>query len=218
MVPGRNPAIGTTASESIISIQMLAKAESVAEAERLIDDDVREIKSRLGSLIFGEEEDTLESVTGNMLAERNRTLSTAESCTGGLIGKMITDVSGSSVYYLGGFVTYSNQRKIASLGVPAELIDTHGAVSEEVARAMADGCRKTAGSDYALSVTGVAGPTGGTDAKPVGLIFIGLAGPSGTTVIERRFRPTAARENIRGYAARTALNLLRTQLSIDEPN
>ena len=129
-----------------------------------------------------------------------------------MIGKLLTDVPGSSAYYLGGFITYSNEWKVAALGVPARMIEAHGAVSDQVARAMAEGCRRIVGSDYALSVTGIAGPDGGTNDKPVGLVYIALAGPADTTTKECRFSERLGREAIRSRSAQTALNMLRRKL------
>ena len=152
-----------------------------------------------------------------MLGAAEQTVATAESCTGGLLGKLLTDVSGSSAYYVGGFVTYSNTQKTERLGVPAELIERHGAVSAVVAEAMAAGCRRTTGSDYALAITGVAGPTGGTPEKPVGLVYVALAGPRSGSVKECHFSDRLGREAIRDRSAKTALNLLRLTLMAAAP-
>lgn len=209
---GRNPEVGTTAELGIISVHINARADAPAEAARLLDDTEAEIRRRLGDSIFGRGEDTLSGVVGELLAARGQTVSTAESCTGGLIGALLTDVSGSSRYYAGGAVTYANEAKTELLGVcPADL-EQYGAVSAPVAQAMACGVAERLHSDYAISATGVAGPTGGTPAKPVGLVFIGLHTPSGTTVAEHHFGHDSARSVIRMRAARTALNLLRLRL------
>jgi PncC family amidohydrolase len=144
--------------------------------------------------------------------ERGRTIATAESCTGGLIAKRLTDVSGSSAYFLQGFITYSNEAKSKQLSVPPELIEAHGAVSREVAEAMAIGCRNAGRSDDAISVTGIAGPTGGTPGKPVGLVYIGLADESGCVVTEHRIGAEMTRDEIRDRAAKIALNRLRLKL------
>ena len=213
MDPARNPAVGTTASEGIISVRIVARADSAEAARRLAAQDVDTVRARLRSLVYGEDDDTLASVIGQTLIAQSATVSTAESCTGGLIGKLLTDISGSSAYYLGGFVTYSNEQKVAAIGVPPELIETHGAVSEEVARAMADCCHRTTASDYAIAVTGIAGPGGGTKDKPVGLVHIALATPQETTVKECRFSEQLGREAIRDRSAKTALNLLRLTLA-----
>ena len=136
----------------------------------------------------------------------------AESCTGGLLGGRVTAVPGSSDYFGGGFVTYTNEMKTALLGVPAELIAAHTAVSEPVARAMAEGARQRTGADYALSVTGYAGPDGGTPENPVGTVFVGLATPDG--VEARRLRLPGDRERIRGFAVQNALDMLRRALGL----
>ncbi len=213
MTPGRNPSVGTTASEGVISVRIVATADDQSSAGALADADAQTVQARLGQLVYGEDDDTLASVAGRLLADRGRSIATAESCTGGLIATMLTDVPGSSRYFLGGFVTYSNAQKTAALGVPADLIETHGAVSEPVAEAMANGCRRVVGSDYAIGVTGVAGPDGGTADKPVGLVYIALATPDETRVKACRFSHHLDRAAIRDRAAKTALNLLRRRLS-----
>jgi nicotinamide-nucleotide amidase len=134
----------------------------------------------------------------------------AESCTGGLVAKLVTDVPGASDVFAEGVVTYANEAKVARLGVPADLIVAHGAVSEPVARAMAEGERAASGTTYALATTGIAGPAGGSEAKPVGLVFIALAGPEGTEVV-RAVMP-GDRDRVRHRAALAALNLLRLRL------
>ena len=212
MTPGRNPAVGTTASEGVITVRIVARGATDDEASALADRDAALVRERFGPLVYGENDDTIASVAGRMLAERDQTVSTAESCTGGLIGKLFTDISGSSAYYVGGFVTYSNALKANLLGIDPDLIECEGAVSDAVARAMAIGCRATTGSDYAIAVTGVAGPTGGTAAKPVGLVYIALTGPDGTEVKECRFSDHLSREAIRDRTAKTALNMLRRKL------
>jgi nicotinamide-nucleotide amidase len=141
---------------------------------------------------------------------RNATLAAAESCTGGLVAERITSVSGSSRYFLGGAVVYSNELKTAFADVPAELIEKHGAVSGEVAIALAEGIRKRCASTLGLSVTGVAGPTGGTVEKPIGLVFHALASEQGTEVIERKF--PGDRERVRRFASQTALDMVRRKV------
>lgn len=214
MAPGRNPAVGTTASEGVITVRIVAEARSQAEADELADRDASTVRATLGRLVWGEGGDTLAGVVGHELARRRFTLSTAESCTGGLLSTLLTDVPGSSQYYLGGFVTYCNARKMTDLGIDPALIERCGAVSEEVARAMASGCRRVTGSDYALSLTGIAGPTGGTPDKPLGLVYIGLAGPTDIQVTQCRFSDRLDRRAIRDRSAKTALNLLRLDLKV----
>ena len=212
MERGRNPAVGTTAQDAKIGVRIIADGETRAEAERLRDETVAEIRARLGTLIYGQGEDSLAHAVGTLLAERGQTVATAESCTGGLIATTLTDVSGSSAYVLGGVVTYSNDAKIRQLGVPAELIDEHGAVSMPVAEAMAAGCRERYAADWAISVTGIAGPTGGTPDKPVGLVCIALAGPGGCDVREYRFGEHLSRQDVRSRSRWAAINTLRLAL------
>ena len=149
---------------------------------------------------------TLETLVGRRLTTREATLATAESCTGGLIAHRITNVSGASGYYLGGVVSYSNDVKVRELGVSADDLAAHGAVSEPVARQMAEGVRARFGADYAVAVTGIAGPTGGTEEKPVGLVFIAVAGGDGTRVTCSQF--TGARKAIKEQTAQAALQAL----------
>lgn len=212
MQRGRNPEVGTTAEFGQIGIRINATAPSLPAATTLLDETETEIRRRLGVVVFGCEDDTLARVVGELLVHAGQTLCTAESCTGGLIGTLITDVPGSSRYYAGGVIAYANDVKADLLGVDRTDLDRHGAVSEPVARALADGARRTFRTDFALSTTGIAGPDGGTAAKPVGLVYIGLASPAGTEVHEFRFGHDAPREAIRLRAARTALNLLRLKL------
>lgn len=212
MAPARNPSVGTQASEGLISVRIIGLAASEQEAQRLVDADAKAMRALLGEIVFGEDDDTLPGVVGRMLAERGQTLAVAESCTGGMIAASITDVSGSSRYFLRGYVTYSNESKSELLGVPPELIAAHGAVSEPVAEAMAVGCLQRAGVDYALSVTGVAGPTGGTADKPVGLVFIGLADRRECRVHRLQLSDHLSRWAIRDRTCKTALNLLRLRL------
>jgi len=212
MQRGRNPEVGTTVELGVVSVRINAAAANSGVAETLLDETEAELRRRLGELVFGRDDDTLASVAGALLAAAGHTVSTAESCTGGLIGKLLTDVSGSSRYYRGGAVVYANEMKTKLLGVPAAEIERHGAVSAAVARALADGAARAFATDYVVAVTGVAGPTGGTAEKPVGLVYIGLHTPAETTVRECRFGSDAPRHAIRMRAASTALNVLRLAL------
>lgn len=205
-----NGHVGTTASAGVISVRITARADSVAQANAQADTVAAEVRKRLGAAIFGEGEQTLPAVVGELLQQRGQTLATAESCTGGLIGKLMTDISGSSGYFLGGTVAYANEVKQEHLEVPADLLAAHGAVSEPVAAAMAEGARKRFGADWAVSTTGIAGPTGGTDEKPVGLVFVGLAGPTGASVA--RHHILGPRDIVRMRTARSALDQLRRAL------
>jgi len=164
--------------------------------------------------VVGQGAATMGEAVGLLLRRRGESLASAESCTGGLIGEMITDIPGASEYYRGGVVAYSNELKRQLLGVSEELLATHGAVSEPVAAAMAEGCRQRLGADWGVSVTGIAGPSGGSDAKPVGLVYCGLSGPGGTRVTRHVF--PGARRSVRRRSALTALNNLR--LALTHPN
>lgn len=213
MQPGREVTVGTTAQEGMIGVRLFVRAASEAAARVLLEREAGEIRRRLGAMVIGPEGATLQAVVGRLLGERGLTVATAESCTGGLLAKRLTDVPGSSAYFLRGAVAYSNQAKVDLLGVPAKLIEQHGAVSEEVARAMAVGCRERSGTDLAVSTTGVAGPAGGTPAKPVGLVFVALAAREGCEVRQLRFGGHLSRESIRERTCSIALNMLRLRLT-----
>lgn len=212
MQRGRNPQVGTTASEAVISIRVLASAPTATEAEQLLENDLQLVRGRLGTAVFGQDDDTLQAVLGRALMAAGQTIATAESCTGGLLAKRLTDMPGSSAYFLRGFVTYANEAKCAELGVARELIAEYGAVSAEVAEAMAQGCRLAAGSDLAVSITGIAGPDGGTGEKPVGLVFIGLSAADGARVKRLLLGAHLSRAEIRDRAAKWALHLVRRRL------
>ena len=156
----------------------------------------------------------LQPIASALLAQ-DRTVATAESCTGGLVGGALTSLPGSSAWYLGGVVAYSNALKIRLLGVPAELIASHGAVSPETACAMAEGARACTAADFAVSITGIAGPEGGTPGKPVGLVFLAVASPAGTATFEHRF--PGARPEIRAAATQAALRHLLDALQAAPP-
>jgi nicotinamide-nucleotide amidase len=217
MVRGRNPLVGTTASEGVISVRIQAVGTDQADAQKLIDADVTTVRERLGDIVFGEDKDSLEAVVGRLLTMRLRTIATAESCTGGLLAKRLTDVPGSSTYFVRGLVAYSNEAKTDLLAVPAPLIETEGAVSDAVARAMAVGCRKAAGSDYAIGITGIAGPTGGSPPeKPVGLVYVALADTARVDSKRLLLGEHLTRAEIRDRSCKVALNLLRLDL-LDVP-
>lgn len=209
----RNPLVGTTASRWVITVRILAQGRTAEEAVQLAEADAGLVRERLGDVVFGEGNATLEESVAVALSASQATLATAESCTGGLMAKRLTDIPGSSRWFREGFVTYANEAKTARLGVSEALLAEHGAVSAPVAEAMAAGAARQAGTDYAISTTGVAGPSGGTPAKPVGLVFIGLSSPDG--VMSRRFTwgDHFSRDEIRDAACKTALNMLRMRLS-----
>lgn len=179
-------------------------------AQSLVRDAECVVRGLLAPQIFGEEDDELESVVVRLLTERKQTLALAESCTGGAIAHRITNVPGASAVLLAGFVTYSNAAKQKFLGVREATLSGHGAVSEAVAREMVEGARRQTGADFALAVTGIAGPTGGSEAKPVGTVFIGL-GSAADTVAARQFNPHD-RETFKQATGNQALEMLRRAL------
>lgn len=179
------------------------RAERIAEVEA-------ELAAILGDRIYGRDGDELPAVLVKHLVERGETVALAESCTGGLAGKLITDVPGASACFSGGVVSYANEAKVALLGVDPALLEAHGAVSEPVVRQMAEGVRARLGATWALGITGVAGPGGGTDDKPVGTVWLALAGPAGTEA--RLVRLPGDREWVRVGSAKAALDLLRVRL------
>jgi len=206
----RDVATTILAANGDLQVHLRARCDTEPEAEALLAEVVPPIESLLGDRLYSRNGDPLEVLVGNILRERNATLAVAESCTGGMIGARLTAVPGSSQYFAGGFITYSNQLKRELLGVPAETLESFGAVSPETAEAMATGARQRAGSTYAVSITGVAGPDGGTPEKPVGLVYLGIAGPEGNAVTQRRF--IGDRERIRVFTTQAALDLLRRTL------
>ncbi|MCA1688876.1 MAG: nicotinamide-nucleotide amidohydrolase family protein, partial [Actinobacteria bacterium] len=201
------------AGQGKVRLRITTRAATQEEAEEKIAPVEKEILSRLGDYFFGEDEETLESAVGRLLKERGATLALAESCTGGLLAKRLTDIAGSSAYLEEGLVTYSNESKERLLGVPKEMLLEHGAVSEPVARKMAEGVRELSGADYGLSVTGIAGPDGGTEEKPVGLVFVGLSDAEETFAEKLDLSAWArSREAIRERSANRAFDLLRLRM------
>jgi nicotinamide-nucleotide amidase len=201
---------GILASQLIITVKFTVEGKNPADVQAASRQLSSEIKKLLGDTIYGEGKDTLESVVGARLRSRKLTVAVAESCTGGLISRLLTEPAGASDYFIEGAVTYSNASKMKRLGVRAETLRKFGAVSQQAAREMAQGMKRSAPSDYALSVTGIAGPTGASPGKPVGLVFIGLAGPKGTAV--RKFIFKGDRSAIRYRTALVAIDLLRKEL------
>jgi nicotinamide-nucleotide amidase len=193
-----------------IQLHLKTRGPSLEAAQHRVDELVNEIELELGDHVFSDNGDSMERIVGNYLQMRGATLAVAESCTGGLLAERITSVSGSSRYFLGGAVVYSNKLKTDLAGVPANLIEKHGAVSGEVAAALAEGIRKRCEATLGIGITGVAGPDGGTAAKPVGLVFHALAGDSGTEVIERKF--AGDRKRIRWFASQLGLDMVRRKL------
>lgn len=205
-----NPQTTILFNRSEIEIHLTAQGKSETEAEKLLDEVAGKIAETIGSSVFSVNDETMEEVIGKLLSEGSKTVSLAESCTGGLIAERLTEISGSSHYFVEGVVAYANEAKIRTLNVPADLIEKHGAVSSEVAEAMAKGMRERAQTDYAVSVTGIAGPGGGNREKPVGLVFIGFASDAKTISI--KINLPGDRYLIRWRASQAALDLLRREM------
>jgi nicotinamide-nucleotide amidase len=193
-----------------IQLHFRCRKESQSEAEARVEELAEKIEDEMGDYVFSRKGETIEQIVSYLLQMRGMTLATAESCTGGMLAERITSLSGSSRYFLGGAVVYSNALKTQFANVPKGMIDKHGAVSPEVARALAEGIRKRCLSSYGVGITGVAGPTGGTEQKPVGLVYIALAGDEGTQVVERNFPGDRAR--IRQFSTLQALDMIRRAL------
>lgn len=208
-----HPTVAPYASRGIIRLRISAKAKGDGEARQIINPIESEIRNRIGIDCFGADDDTLASVVGDRLRAKNQTLSVAESCTGGGLGARLTEISGSSDYFVGGVIAYQNEVKIKLLQVNAADIERDGAVSETVARQMAAGVRQALNTDWGISITGIAGPTGGTETKPVGLVYIGLAGPNGySSAHEYRRAAQQDRAVIRDRSRSFALDTLRRHL------
>jgi len=211
-----NPTIATYAKTGEVDIRVTAKAESEEAAQTLLEPAVEELKARFGRNVFTtEESESLEDVVVGLLKKNNLTITTAESCTGGLIAGKLVNVSGASDVFKQGFITYANKAKRKLTGVKKTTLHKHGAVSEKTAREMAEGARKAAKADVAVSATGIAGPGGGTDEKPVGLVYIGCSVRGRITVRECRF--TGNRSKIREASVIAALVLIRDCL-MDDPD
>lgn len=208
----RYPDIQTTilAGAGDIQFNLLTRADSIEAAQARIDELAGKIEDELDDAVYSSKGESLEQIVGYYLQMRDATLAVAESCTGGLLGERITSVSGSSRYFLGGAVVYSNELKTEFSGVPATLIANHGAVSREVAAAMAEGIRERCRSTFGVGITGVAGPTGGTPEKPVGLVYNALASAHGTEVVEKNF--PGDRKRVRWFASQQALDMVRRKL------
>jgi nicotinamide-nucleotide amidase len=211
----RNPLINSTVDSGVITLHVVAAAKTKQQAEQLAQKDIEHLKSLLGDLIFGDlifgaDDQTLPEVVGGLLAQKHKTIAVAESCTGGLLAKLLTDIPGASAYFTHGWITYSDNAKTEQLGIPAQLIEKNGAVSEQVASAMALAARQKARSDFAIAITGIAGPSGGTEQKPVGLVYISVS--SDNNCQTKRFLFSHTRDIIRHRAALTALNMLRLAL------
>ena len=207
-----NPTVAPYAGAGEVTLRLTARAADAQAASALLDPLEAELRARTGRCCFGLDEDSLASVVLAVLRRRGDSLAVAESCTGGGLGAALAAVPGASDVFLGGVIAYANAVKRDLLGVPAELLERHGAVSDPVARAMAEGVRQRTGSTWALAITGVAGPGGGTAAKPVGLVHIALAGPPGCVSEPVQFGASRGRGWIQTLAIGEALNRLRLAL------
>lgn len=211
MARDRNPLVNCTAQQGIVSLRINAHAPDQADAQKLIDPIERKISEHLGNLIFGSDDQTLSEIVAQQLCRQRFTLAVAESCTGGWLMKKLTDIPGSSDFLRAGWIVYSNQAKIDCLRVPAEMIAQHGAVSEPVAHRLAFNARQQAQTNFALAVTGIAGPAGGSPEKPRGLVYIALADMEEVQVTRHVF--PGDRSQVRHRSVHTALDMLRLRLS-----
>ena len=193
-----------------VQFNLFTRAASMEEAQQRVDELAGEIEDELEDAVYSSKGESLEQIAGYYLGMRGATLAVAESCTGGLLAERVTSISGSSRYFLGGVVVYSNALKTKFADVPAGLITQHGAVSREVAAALAEGIRKRCKATFGIGITGVAGPAGGTEEKPVGLVYIALASEDRTQVEERKF--PGDRKRVRWFATQLALDMIRRKL------
>jgi nicotinamide-nucleotide amidase len=207
---GHVPEVGITVSDATISLRILARASSREEAAEQIAPLERTIRERLGDLVFGVEDEDLQDAVLRLLAERRRTLATAEGVTAGLVAERLARVPGASAWFRGGIVAYDNRLKVEMLGVPQQLVEEHGVVSAAVVEAMAVGCRTRFRTDLAVSTVGVAGPGGATPEKPVGLVYVGLAWDGGTA--SQTWNWVSTRLDVQSRTAKLALNLARLHL------
>jgi nicotinamide-nucleotide amidase len=206
-----NPVTTILAAAGDLQIHLRARCQTEADADALLAEVAGPMELLLGDRIYSRGGEPLEIVVGELLRKNHATLSVAESATGGMLGERITSVPGSSDYFVGGFLTYNDAMKAELLGVPAELLEERGAVSREVAEAMAIGARRRTGSTYALSVTGFAGPEGGGDEVPKGTMYVGLADAAGTHVAHRQY--LGDRQRIRTFVVQLALDVLRRRIT-----
>ena len=205
-----NPQTATLFSKSEIEIQLTAQGKNEREANELLEELAEKIAEKLGIAVFAKNGEKMEEIVGRLLAEKNKTLAIAESCTGGLICQRLTDVAGASKYFIEGAIAYANEAKINNLGVSEDVIEEFGAVSSQVAEQMAKGIREKAKTDFGVSVTGIAGPDGGTQEKPVGTVFIGYSDENITKSL--RLNLPGDRFLIRWRSSQAALDYLRRQI------
>ncbi len=206
----QNPVTTILAANGDLQVHLRARCSTQAEADSLLAQVTAPIEALLGDRLYSRTGDPLEVVVGDLLRKQKATVAVAESCTGGMLGARFTATPGSSDYFLGGFITYSDALKTDLLGVSPETLKEFGAVSQETAGAMAVGARGRTGSTYALAITGIAGPGGGTAQKPVGLVYVAVADAAGTVVVNRNF--LGDRQRIRVFTTQTALDLLRRRI------
>ncbi len=207
-----NPTVAPYANLGEVKLRITAKASSIEQAKNLISPVEEELRKRTGLKCYGADDENLTSVVLDLLRKKQETLAVAESCTGGGIGYTLCSLPGASEVFLGGVIAYSNAIKQKLLGVPSEVIKKHGAVSAEVVKAMARGARKSLGSDWAIAISGLAGPSGGTNTKPVGLVHIAIDGPQGCTTHQERFGYRKGRIEIQQLSVMCGLNQLRLRL------
>ena len=203
-----DPTIATYAKEGECALRIASKRATAEEAEAAVEDMIGQVRERIGEFVYSYDDVDLVRVVADLLMERGLTISAAESCTGGMFGAAMTDVPGISAVFDRSLVTYSNEAKMQELGVSAETLEKFGAVSEETAREMAEGVRRVSGSDIGVSVTGIAGPDGGTEEKPVGTVWYGLA-MDGRTVAKKTVWNTRSRRSNRNYAVLNMLDMVR---------
>ncbi|HWP31093.1 MAG TPA: competence/damage-inducible protein A [Fimbriimonadales bacterium] len=210
LIDSENPTVAPYVKLGEVHLRITARAKDEEEAEKLIAPIRTALKERFGHYAYGEDEEDLPYVVVNLLKTKRRNLATAESCTGGMLGERITSIPGASDVYVGGVITYSDEAKATHLNVARTDLQKYGAVSEEIARQMSEGVVRNFKTNYGIGITGIAGPGGGTETKPVGLVYVSLTGPRGTEVKEERF--LGNRETIRFRATQTALLMLYEEL------
>jgi len=210
LMESANPSVAPYAKDSEVTLRIAAKAQTQEEAEALIKEMHERLKERLGAYIYGYDEQDMVTTTAALLLKKGLTIACAESCTAGLLAGALGNIPGISACLNESVVTYSNEAKIKYLGVLPETLSAHGAVSRQTAGEMAEGIRKTAGADVGVSITGIAGPDGGTPEKPVGLVYVGVSIADAVTV--RELHLIGTREKIRQAAVLHALNEIRTRL------
>lgn len=205
-----NPETTILAKPGQVEVRLTARARTAEEADRLLEELGDQIEASLDAFVFAKTEQSLEEVVGMYLVMKQATIAVAESCTGGLLAERLTNVSGSSKYFMSGVVTYSNESKIELAGIPPLMLEMQGAVSDEVARGLAEGVRERVGTTVGIGVTGIAGPSGGSEEKPVGTVFIAVAGPVET--VSQRYLFPGGRVKVRWQASQAALDMARRML------